>query len=189
MAIYDNTSTLYNVLNKINNLSKTDINLLENKLIERTATILEISDITTIGDKAFANYTTLQSVNFPQCTNIGVNAFNNCSSLTTASFPQCTTIGNSAFQVCTHLTILSFPKCEVIGNYAFNRCSNLSSLYLTNSFICTLLNSNAFNSTSITVTTGSIFVPASLVASYKTAVNWSYFAGRIYSQGDSENEY
>jgi hypothetical protein len=108
-----------------------------------------------------------------------------CSRLSTVSFPACTRIGNYAYAACYSLTTISFPACTTIGSSAFSRCYNLKSLYLTNSVVCTLANSNAFSSTPIggysasAGTYGSIYVPASLVDAYKAATNWTYFASRI----------
>jgi hypothetical protein len=44
-----------------------------------------------------------------------------------------------------------------------------------------LKNSKAFSVTGIWSNKGSIFVPASLVASYKAATNWVFFSNRIFS--------
>jgi hypothetical protein len=80
---------------------------------------------------------------------------------------------------------MSFPACTYIGSNAFKECYNLTSLYLTNSVVCTLNNSNAFSSTPIdgysasTGTYGSIYVPASLLTAYQSATNWTYFSSRF----------
>jgi hypothetical protein len=133
----------------------------------------------TIGYAAFSSCSNLTSANFPACTTIGNFAFRSCSNLTSVSFPACTTIGNAAFSYCNRLTSASFPVCTIIGSYAFYWCAALASIYLMNSSVCTLSNSNAFSRTGIW-STGSIFVPASLVASYKAAAHWSYFSNRIF---------
>lgn len=96
-----------------------------------------------------------------------------------------TSIGSYAFYYCTKLTTASFPVATTIASYAFRSCYHLKSLYLTGSSICTLSHSNAFSSTPIggysisARTYGSIYVPASLLASYKTATNWAYFSSRF----------
>lgn len=76
------------------------------------------------------------------------------------------------------------PQCTIIKDNAFYNCISLQSLYLLTSSVCTLSNSNAFYSTPIENSTytdsfGSIYVPASLVNSYKAAENWSYYSNRI----------
>ena len=139
----------------------------------------------TIGNDTFNYCSSLTTISFPVIRSIGNYAFEYCSKLTTASFPSATSIGNSAFRYCYSLTTASFPKATTIGGYAFYRCYNLKSLYLTGSSVCTLSNSNAFSSTPIggystsAGTYGSIYVPASLLASYKAATNWTYFSSRF----------
>ena len=136
---------------------------------------------TTINQYAFYNCSKLTTVSFPACTSIGSYAFGQCYSLTTISLPACTIIGSSAFYNCSKLTTVSFPACTIIHGYAFERCSALVSIYLGASTICSLSASNAFSNTRIKSTTGSIFVPASLVSTYKSATNWTYFSNRIFS--------
>ena len=135
---------------------------------------------TSIGSSAFAFCFSLKSINFPVCTSIYNCAFQRCSSLTSVNFPACTFIGNSAFYYCLSLTRVSLPVCTLIGGYAFQYCSKLTSIYLMASTVCSLANSSAFSTTGITSSKGSIFVPTSLVASYKAATNWTYFSNRIF---------
>jgi hypothetical protein len=140
---------------------------------------------TTIGKSAFEYCFDLTTANFPRATTINGYAFYNCTALTTASFPEVTTIGSSAFCSCFNLTTASFPEVTTIGSSAFCKCYNLKSLYLTGSSLCKLSNSNAFSSTPIggystsAGTYGSIYVPASLLTSYQTATNWTYFSSRF----------
>ena len=116
---------------------------------------------------------------------IGSYAFYSRTNLTTVSFPNATTIGRYAFYICTSLTTASFPSATNIGSYAFRDCYNLKSLYLTGSSVCKLSASNAFSSTPIggystsAGTYGSIYVPTSLLTSYKAATNWTYFSSRF----------
>jgi hypothetical protein len=130
---------------------------------------------------AFINCYALTSAIFPNCSHIGEAAFESCSSLTNISFPSCTTIERDAFAMCYNLTNFSFPKCKTIDMWAFNACSKLESIYLGASTVCKLSHSNAFSKTGIGSNKGSIFVPSSLVASYKKASDWSYFSNRIFS--------
>ena len=170
-------------------------------------TTISFPKCTTIGYSAFTNCTELITISFPECTTIYSRAFRSCTSLTTVSFPKCTSIHSAAFEDCQNLTAVSFPKCTMISAYAFENCQSLTtlsfpkctkissatfsgcvrlkSLYLTNSAVATLSHSNAFSSTPIggysttAGTFGSIYVPASLLASYKAATNWTYFSTRF----------
>ena len=141
---------------------------------------------TSIGNYAFGYCTSLITASFPVCTSIGDSAFYNCFGLTTANFPVCTNIGNYAFGYCSFLTTISFPACTSIGNTAFHNCIYLLSVYFMGSSIPTLASIGAFASTPIagyTASTdgvyGSIYVPASMLESYKTASQWSYFSDRF----------
>lgn len=126
----------------------------------------------------------MTQVNFPQCTTIGDAAFANCTNLSQISFPECTSIGYQAFIYCYSLTQVSFPKCTNISAFAFYGCSRLLSLYFLGNSIITLSSSNAFINTPLTDNSytelfGNIYVPATLLATYKTATNWVYYSSRI----------
>lgn len=132
------------------------------------------------GDYTFYNCSSLTTANFPKCTNAGLCAFSGCTSLTSISLPACNKIYMSAFLRCSSLTSVSLPVCSSIGSDAFKRCTSLNTIYLMNSSVCYIAGSNAFSSTGITSTTGSIFVPASLVDAYKSSTNWTYFSNQIF---------
>lgn len=146
-------------------------------------TSINFPSCTSIGNGAFSYCTSLTSVSFPSCTSIGSYAFYNCNSLTSVNFPSCTSMGSNAFANCSSLTSASFPVCTNIGRSVFQLCSSLTSLYLLNSVVATL-STNVFLNTPMASTSylgyyGSIFVPASLVDSYKTATNWASVSDRI----------
>lgn len=134
---------------------------------------------TYIGGSAFYGCYSLTSINFPVATYIGGNAFVDCRSLTSANFPAVTSIGSSAFYNCSSLTSVNFPVVTSMGNYAFGRCSSLTTLILGASSVCRLSNSNAFQGTPIASGTGYVYVPASLIASYQAATNWTYYSSRF----------
>ena len=141
---------------------------------------------TYIGSFAFESCSKqLTTVNFPSCEWIMQSAFAYCQVLSSISFPLCSTISVGAFARCSSLTTASFPKCEEIWSSAFYSCVRLKSLYLTNSSVVSLSHSGAFGNTpiggysNIAGTFGSIYVPTSLLASYKAATNWAYFSSRF----------
>lgn len=168
-----------------------------------------------VGTGAFYSCSSLTTANFPSCITIGSNAFFGCIKLATISFPLCTTIGSMAFYGCSSLKTMSFPfcsivemstfyncaeletaifnKCDMIKGNAFRSCYHLLSFYLLNSSIATLSATTAFTSTPISTYTtstggvrGSIFVPASLYNSYKTATNWSFYSSQFASLTDAQ---
>lgn len=143
-----------------------------------------------LAEGAFNGCTNLTSVSFPVCTYIDDYAFSKCAKLTSIDLPECSYIGYNTFNSCSNLTSVSFPSCNYIDSYAFRSCYTLSQIYLMNSSICTLSNSNVFYSTPFTgyssyfSGTPSIYVPTSLVDAYKSATNWAYFSS--YISGYSE---
>lgn len=159
-------------------------------------TSVSFPNCTIISNYAFDYCGHLTSVSFPNCATIGSAAFIRCFNLASVSFPKCIIIGSVAFGYCDHLTSVSFPNCTTIGDSAFSNCTSLTSFYLTGSSLCKLLNSTAFNDTPIggysalAGTYGSIYVPASLLTSYQTATNWTYFSSRFaaYDNGEDAGE-
>ena len=139
-------------------------------------------------DTEFAWFISTEPIvaNYPEVSSLRSYAFYSSPMLTVASFPACTAIGSYAFAYCSNLTTASFPACITIGGYAFYNCRLLLGLYLTGPQYITLSASNAFNSTPIagyTTSTGgvygSIYVPASMLETYKTRTNWSFFSSRF----------
>lgn len=160
-----------------------------------------------VGDGAFIRCFSLTTVSLPACTSIGDEAFAMCTNFTTADFPACTTIGSNVFWMGAGVTTLNLPAvtsigsgaftylsletvrisaCSYIGTSAFSACTKLLSLYMTGSSYVSLAGSNAFSSTTIggyTSSTsgqyGSIYVPASMIDTYKSMTNWAYFSSRF----------
>lgn len=132
-----------------------------------------------IEDNAFYNCRLLNQVNLPVCSYIGNSVFFNCFLLSQVGLPLCEYIGSGALRTCSLLS-LSLPVCSYIGGLAFYGCSSLSIITIGYSGICSLGDARTFESTQITSSTGSIYVPASLVDSYKSANYWSYFSTQIF---------
>ena len=139
-------------------------------------TSVSIPVATSIGTGTFQSCTSLTSVSFPVATSIGTGAFLSCSGLTEVSFPVATSIDDNAFISCSGLTEVSFPVATSIGDNAFLLCSSLTTIYVgtESDTVCSLSSTNAIPS-SVT----NIYVPASLVDSYKSATNWSSYADKI----------
>lgn len=169
----------------------------------RSLNTIDFPAATIVSSHAFYGCISLATVDFPAVTNIGNNAFRNCTGLITVSFPAAnTTLGSNVFDSCTSLTTVYFPALSNTGGYSFANCKSLSTAEfpVTNSIaagtfydctslntlilrktdkICALYNTNAFTSTPIESGTGYIYVPSTLVDSYKAATNWSVFADQI----------
>ncbi|MBR6751333.1 MAG: leucine-rich repeat domain-containing protein [Clostridia bacterium] len=93
--------------------------------------------VTSIGDGAFRNCTSLTSIEIPSSvTSIGGSAFYNCTSLTSIEIPSSvTSIGSSAFEGCTLLTSVNYlgtieSWCGItFGNYNANPLYYAQKLY------------------------------------------------------------
>ena len=133
-----------------------------------------------IGWYAFQDCESLSQVSLPMCSSIDNYAFSSCYSLTQVSLPVCSYIGSYAFDFCSSLSQVILPMCSSINELAFRFCSSLSIITIGYSGVCSLYDSDVFYSTQITSSTGSIYVPVSLVDAYKSATNWSYFSTQIF---------
>ena len=123
--------------NEIVNPYSTDVfgaNIISNTYNNDKGVISFDGPITSIGDQAFYNCTSLKSVTIPNSvTSIGSSAFSGCSSLTSVTIPDSVTeIEIGAFHECTSLTAF-------YGKYASadNRC-----LIVNNTFIAAYANAS-----------------------------------------------
>ncbi|WP_294476090.1 leucine-rich repeat protein, partial [uncultured Ruminococcus sp.] len=120
------------------------------------------NDITSIGNYAFSDCTSLTSIVIPaKVTNIGADAFRRCTSLTSIVIPaKVTNIGADAFHNCTSLTSITIPDSVTsIGDGVFYECTNLESITIPDSV--TSIGASAFlHCTSLT----SITIPDSVTS-------------------------
>ncbi len=102
-----------------------------------TRTTFAIPDsVTSIGDYAFHNCTSLASVTIPDSVkSIGDSAFYSCKNLTSVTIGNSvTSIGDDAFAWCESLASVSIPNSVTsIGNFAFYSCKSLTSVTIRNS--------------------------------------------------------
>ena len=146
-----------------------------------------------ISSNAFGGCTALTTASFDNCVYIDNRAFGWCYSLNRVTLPNCRYISDTAFAYCSALSTISLPNCASIGGYAFFSCVHLLSFYLTGSSMVTIEYPDVFSHTPIADSTastggvyGSIFVPASLYASYIANAVWSYYSQRFVSLTDEQ---
>lgn len=144
-------------------------------------------ELTTItGSMAFVHCWNLSTVRMPKLIATSAQTFSNCSALSVTQFDALQSISGSTFGYCGALSVISLPNVSYIGPSAFAQCKNLMSIYLLSDSAATLSNVNAFSGTpmrdsSYTGAFGSIYVPASLVNTYKSKTGWSTISDRITS--------
>lgn len=79
---------------------------------------------------------------------------------------------------------INLPAVTSIAAMAFSECNNLAEITLGSNSVVTLSNINAFGGTPYDVngTGGIIYVPQTLIESYKVAPNW----GTLFAYGNCE---
>ena len=125
-------------------------------------------------------------IHTPNITNMN-GMFSRCSSLKTIPLLDTSSVVNigNMFSGCTSLTTipsLDTSKVTYMG-YMFDGCTSLTSV----TFQCNDVRpygSNMFRNTPIASGNGCIYVPDSLVQTYKTASGWSTHASVIYGHSD-----
>lgn len=182
-------------------------------LIKRTITRYSNDTLTSVGNYAFHSCTSLISVNLPKATSLGASAFNSCSAMTSFEAPLVTSITTQTFHGCSTLETLNLPSVKTTGTQGIRNCKKLTrvdfgavtnigaltldscplleTLIIRTTRVCTLGNTSALNGTKIASGTGYIYVPDDLLASYRTATNWSTYAEQIvplstYSEDELE---
>ena len=107
-----------------------------NTLIMGCSNTIIPNSITSIGNYAFMQCSSLSSISIPNSvTAIGNGAFQRCTGLSSISIPNSlTTIGRNAFYECTGLSSISIPNSVInIGEGAFSGCKGLKSIVIPNS--------------------------------------------------------
>lgn len=140
-------------------------------------TVDQVGDATLTNSIIDKSITTLQD---ELVTELPGNVFESCVALKKAVFGSVTTVGNYAFGNCSALEIADFHADNLsISSNAFYNCTALSALIMRSGTLSTLNNTNAFQNTGIANGTGYIYVPASLVDTYKADSSWNNYANRF----------
>ena len=144
---------------------------------------IEGKSVTSIGDKAFAECTSLTSITIPDgVASIGEAAFYGCANLTSITIPDSvTSIGRYAFFDCTSLTSITIPDSVTsIGDGVFVSCTSLTSIMIPDSV--TSIGVRAFVSCeSLT----SITIPAGVTSIGEEAFSWCSILTAVTFLGDA----
>ena len=147
----------------------------------------ELIKETAIPDNLFNGCTYLKEIStIPSfVTTIGNNAFKNCTTLNTVKFREgLEYIGSDVFSGCTTLKRIELPESVTsIGNNAFKDSTQLKKVILKSTTPPTL-GTNVFTNTSSSL---SIIVPKRCKATYIKAKNWSALAN-IITETEPEDE-
>lgn len=183
-------SAFYNCV-KLDNCQFTNCRIIGNFAFGQCSGLTDISlpYCNSIGDRAFMSCGNLISITLPVASTIGTGAFQWCTNLKYACLPLARSVPGYCFASCSNLSMVYLPKCSYIGSYAFSYCSKLEALFLTNtSEYVSLYNYALFSFTPIVKSSylgyyGSIFVPSSMLASYKSRMSWSVHKNRLVGVG------
>lgn len=134
------TANLYDirVFGKLSSISTTS---------KGVTSIVIFHSVTSIGDRAFKNCSSLTSITIPSSvTSIGQSALYNCSSLVSAIISEgVVSIGFFAFKGCSSLTSITIPSSVTsIGSEAFWNCTALTSVIISEGITSMSIGSEAF---------------------------------------------
>ena len=151
---------------------------LVDSIINRTITEIK-SDVLSVGDHVFYTCKSLVSAEFPNATKIGSNSLRDCLVLVSVSIPNVTDLMGSSFRGCQRLVKIDLPKVDRMYANVFTGCTKLETIILRANKVCSMSNVNILTDTPIESGTGYVYVPSTLVDSYKAAANWSTYADQI----------
>ena len=144
----------------------------------------ENPQLTSIGERAFSYCSSLSSITIPDSvTSIGSGAFSGCSSLTSITIPDgITSIEGSVFMYCNSLTSITIPDSVTsIGDSAFAYCSSLASITIPSS-VTSIGNSAFWNCSSFT----SITIPDSVTSIGNSAFSDCSSLETVTFEGESQ---
>ena len=132
-------------------------------LVEHSLTELKEDGIRIVETYACYKNTGLQSLELPSVSEIKANAFDGCSNLEVVKLGGEGSSGSLS-----------------IGGYAFNGCSKLKHLLIDRPSMAVLYAASALTGTQIVLEEGAVYVPESLVATYKANNMWQkYFIAKL----------
>ena len=118
---------------------------------------------------------------------VGATSFQYCTALKVISLPTATKLYTSAFANCSNLETVELGQADFLRTNVFSGDRKLTTLILRGTNVCSLSNTNNFNSTPFWTggTGGTIYIPKTLydhlgdgtALDYKAATNWSTIDG------------
>ena len=164
---------------------------------DTTLTGFSGANVTTVADYAFRGCSKVTSLSLPKATKAGTSAFYQVN-VPNLVLPEVTTMGTYTFGGGTASQTITLPKLKVVQSNGFRQntgltkvdlgactniyatgfynCSALVTLIIRTASVCALANTSAFSGCS---KLANIYVPDTLVDSYKAATNWTTYADKI----------
>lgn len=152
-------------------------------LINRTITETSSDTVTSIGQYAFADCSTLASVDFPEVTKVGGHAFESCSALAVAKIPKATEVEYYAFRYCVLLASVDFPELKEVETSTFESCYALTSVNIPKA---TKIGNDAFDTCR---ELPSVKLPAAISVGKSAFVNCTQLASADFPLVTSINAY
>lgn len=105
---FENCTSLKTIKNVklLNGLKQDDVEILSLK--EGVDYSTEVARLTTVGDYAFKNCTSIPSLNLTELRVSGINAFEGCAALTEVTLSKFTAVSNDMFFNCKNLSVLNY---------------------------------------------------------------------------------
>lgn len=145
-----------------------------------------LSDSIFLGNPRLAKFETEGEI-----TTIGSQLFSGCTGLTRFSAKNTNfraTLANYVFRDCSSLEYADVGSVQSLQTESFKNCTSLNYLILRRTQgstpYTTMSNSNALSTSRLATGEGFILVPSSLMETYKTATNWSVYAGQFRALED-----
>lgn len=129
----------------------------------------------------FIGCTALKNVNLPKLTDVSSSMFSKCSSLESLVFPSVTYMGNGCFGECYNLKSVDFHQTVTLSAKYPLSGNGIVALIFRNEVMSAddNISSSTLYNTPIESGTGYIYVPRSLVNSYKSHAKWSLYASQF----------
>lgn len=177
---------LIDIANRVTGKSDIDLTGAVNTLVNERETLINgsitevYSEVEIISDYAFARRKKMINVHLPNVIDVSAASFYNDECLKNIIIPKVEKVRGSAFSGCLALEYIDLANCSEINYNAFTNCSSLRCVILRKTDkICYASGLDVFSGTKIVLGTGYIYVPRTLIDSYKTATNWTAFAAQF----------
>jgi hypothetical protein len=150
----------------------------EVSLLTREITQYSNPTLTKLGSYALSG-TKISTLNLPSLTTIAGYAFYECTTLANLFLPALTEVPYNGCRQFKGLVKADLPSLKSIGANGFYQCTSLTALILRSTQLCTVTSGTVFSGSPIANGSGYIYVPSTLVDTYKTATNWVTFANQF----------